>query len=97
MGAFPTIWSTSDKSNLAAALESLNHLRTELGALDNPHRRVELIRRVDEIASRMRSISDGMQLVDDHRGAVLASLKQVQRDLTMLQRDCRLELASAAM
>lgn len=97
MGAFPTIWSTSDKSNLAAALESLNHLRTELGALDNSHRRVELIRRVDEIASRMRSISDGMQLVDDHRVAVLASLKQVQRDLTMLQRDCRLELASAAM
>lgn len=97
MVAFPTTWSKSDKTDLAVALESLKHLRTELGQLDDPHRSVELVRRVDEIASRMSAVSDAMQQVDDHRAAVVASLKQVERDLTILKRDCRREIASAAM
>ncbi len=97
MGAFPTIWSKSDKTSVAVARESLNHLRTELGQLDDQHRRVELVRRVDEIASRMNAISDAMQQVDDHHAAVVARFKQVERDLTILKRDCRREIASAAM
>ncbi len=95
MGAFPTTWSKSDKTDLAVALASLKHLRTELGQLDASHRCVELVRRVDEIASRMSAVSDAMQQVDDHHAAVVANLKQVERDLTILKRDCRREIASA--